>query len=875
MMFTIRGIPTAGIAVGTAFVLQRRASAAATAAAGDPVAEAGRFHAALERAKAELSALAEGEAVFAAHLEMAGDPMLAGLVEGRIAEKHLSAEQALGEACEEVCGMFAALDDDYLRGRTDDVRDVCARIGRILSGETAHDPFAGLAPGTIVVADELAPSDTAQMDFSRVAGLVTAHGSSKYHQPMVHYGQQVISRQIDMFAFPFALLKNPDGTWTQTAAKTGYAAFAEGTSWQENNKLEVANTTTFNFEFVPDVFKVSADVTYKGSRWSRDRMENLYTYYTGVNVSGQDNSYSSLENWTYRSDYISTNIVGTVTPKLGSDHDLNVVAGWNLEDYDYRTQKTYRQGNLYPSKPSFTLMDGEYYSTTSGGYTWGLVGFFGRVNYAYAGRYLAEVSARYDGSSKFPSSSQWGFFPSASVGWRLSEEPWLKPHVEGWLDNFKVRASIGSLGNANIDPYQYLETMTASGSASIAKSSVIINGQNVPYTSVPSLIPDDITWEKVTTYNIGLDLDLFHNRLSFTGDYYRRNTTDLYTVGPNLPQVLGSAAPYGNYASLKTKGWELSLSWRDSFNLGGKPFNYSIKGMLWDSRSWITDYYNETGDLTTYYKGMEIGEIWGFRTAGIYASNADALNGPAYNFFKNGEMFRAYAGDLRFVDVDGDGIMTKGNRTLSNHGDLEIIGNQSPRYQYSINMSLNWNGIGLSMLWQGVGKRDWYPWTESGFFWGKWNRAYNSLMKTQTGDNVVRIDKSTDNWRVTNMDKNPYWTRMVSLAANRNDGPLTWENDHYLQDASYIRLKNITIDYTFPKHICKKLRLEGLKVYLSGENLFTHSPMFKHTDMFDPEVITSGDSDFAASTTSGLNGTGNGYSYPMLKTVTLGINVTF
>ena len=142
-------------------------------------------------------------------------------------------------------------------------------------------------------------------------------------------------------------------------------------------------------------------------------------------------------------------------------------------------------------------MDGEYYSTTSGGYTWGLVGFFGRVNYAYAGRYLAEVSARYDGSSKFPSSSQRGFFPSASVGWRLSEEPWLKPHVGGWLDNFKIRASIGSLGNANIDPYQYLETMTASDSASIAKSSVIINGQNVPYTSVPSLIPDDITWEKV------------------------------------------------------------------------------------------------------------------------------------------------------------------------------------------------------------------------------------------------------------------------------------------------------------------------------------------------------------------------------------------
>ena len=185
----------------------------------------------------------------------------------------------------------------------------------------------------------------------------------------MHYGQQMISRQIDMLAFPFALLKNPDGTWTQTAAKSGYAAFAEGTSWQEDNRLEVANTTTFNFEFVPEVFKVSADVTYKGARWTRDRMENLYTYYTGVNVSGQDNSYSSLENWNYISNYISTNIVGTLTPKLGRDHDLNVVAGWNLEDYDYRAQKTYRQGNRTTVYRAASVTTGRSASS-------------GRINYA-------------------------------------------------------------------------------------------------------------------------------------------------------------------------------------------------------------------------------------------------------------------------------------------------------------------------------------------------------------------------------------------------------------------------------------------------------------------------------------------------------------
>ena len=695
---------------------------------------------------------------------------------------------------------------------------------------------------------------------------------SKYHQPMVHYGQQVISRQLDMFAYPFATLKNPDGTWTQTAAKTGYAAFAEGTSWQEDQKLEVANTTTLKFVIIPEVFNVSADFTYKAARWSRDRMENQYTYYTGENVSGIENSASpsSLENWTYKSSYLSTNVVATVTPRMGDRHDLNVVAGWNLEDYDYRTQKIYRQGNLYPDLPSFTLMDGEYYSASSGGYTWGLTGCFARANYAFDGRYLVEVSARYDGSSKFPERSQWGFFPSASMGWRISEEPWVKPFVGAWMDNLKVRASVGSLGNANIDPYQYLETM------SVSKTSVIINGQKVPYTDAPELVPDDITWEKVTTYNVGLDMDFLKNRITIAADYYHRYSTDLYTVGPNLPQVLGSAAPYGNYASLKTIGWEFSAGWRDSFMLGGKPFSYSFKGMVWDSRSWVTDYYNETGDLTTYYKGMEIGEIWGFRTDGIYASNAEALNGPAYNFFKNGDMFRAYAGDLMFVDLDGDGIMTKGARTLNDHGDMTIIGNASPRWQYSLNLSLNWNGIGFSMLWQGVGSRDWYPWTESGFFWGKWNRAYNSLMKTQTGDNRVKVDKSDpDNWVVTNMDRNPYWSRMVSLAANRNDGPLTWENDHYLQDASYIRLKNVTIDYTFPEKICKKMKIDGLRLYLAGENLYTWSPMFRYTEMFDPEVITSGDADFAASQTSGLNGTGNGYSYPMLKTFTFGVNFTF
>lgn len=346
----------------------------------------------------------------------------------------------------------------------------------------------------------------------------------------------------------------------------------------------------------------------------------------------------------------------------------------------------------------------------------------------------------------------------------------------------------------------------------------------------------------------------------------------LFAKDQNSP-TYGATTPYGNYGAFKTKGWEVALSWRDSFTLGGKPFKYSAKVSVWDSRTWVTKYYNNSGNILTFYEGKELGEIWGFRTDGYFLSNDEANNWAIDTFHKNGSNFRAYAGDLKFIDINGDGKIDTGKGTLDDHGDLDRIGNEAPRYNYGINLSANWNGIGLSMLIQGVGQRDWYPNCESGFFYGMYNRPYGYIMKSQLGDNVVNVDYSTQNWVVTNADKKPYWTRQVGYSANRNVGPLTWENDYYLQDASYFRIKNITVDYTFPKKLTQKIHIQNLKVYISADNIFTHSPMFKNTDMFDPEVIDNGDSDFGQD--SGLSGIGQGYSYPMLKTVTIGLNVTF
>ena len=687
-----------------------------------------------------------------------------------------------------------------------------------------------------------------------------------YKQPiMTSAGNHL--RQIEHRGQPVYVPYNEDGTVTYYGAATGYDIFKKGDSSQEESKLDVVTITSLKFEPIKDVLKVVADFTYKGIRSQKRRASEQLAVYDAPNAKTNYNETSYLSDWRYNTNYMSSNIVLTWTPKINENHDLNLTAGWNIEDVVYRRQYTNRSGLVYPSIPSFSLSDGESFNIDEeDSYSRGLVGVFARVNYTLFNRYIFEFAARYDGSSLFPKDKQWGFFPSGSLGWRLSEEPWMK-WSRNWLDNFKIRGNVGSLGNAQISPYQFLETM------SVDKSSVLFDGNKEAYVVAPNPKFQNLTWETVLTYDIGLDMDFLNSRLSFSGDYYWRFTKDMYCQGPELPSIFGASTPKGNYGELKTKGWELTLGWRDGGNIGGKRFSYGIKASVWDSRSWITKYNNLNGDILSYYVGKELGEIWGFRTDGYFMSNAEADNWVKDTFHKNGSNFRAYAGDLKFIDVNGDGKIDTGAGTLDDHGDLERIGNQTPRYQYGINLDFNWNGIGLSLFFQGVGQRDWYPGCESGFFWGMYNRPYGFLMKNQLGDNVVNVDYSSSNWVVTNADKKPYWTRQVAYAANRNVGPLTWENDYYLQKASYFRLKNITLDYTFPRDLTRKIYIENLRVYFSAENLFTASPIFKHTKMFDPEVITNGDSDF--STDYGLSGIGQGYSYPMLRSFTIGLNITF
>lgn len=676
------------------------------------------------------------------------------------------------------------------------------------------------------------------------------------HQPMVMYDRQLIPRMLEHQGYPMTLERNLDGTWTEAAVYTGWAGFVEGTSYQKNNKFDLRNITGLTYTPIEDQLILKGEFTYLFNNSERWRVENMYDFYTGPSIKKTRNTFSSLEHINYDNSYMVFNATANYIPKFETDdHRVNVLVGWNMEERRSRDLQTYRRGLLYPSKPSFALMDGDYYTTGQSGYEWAYAGLFFRGNYNFKDRYLVEISGRYDGTSKFPANQQWGFFPSASLAWRIAEENFMQ-NSRTWLDDLKLRLSVGGLGNGNVDPYLYLPTMP------IGRTSLILDDLLQTYTYAPANIPRGLTWEKATTYDVGLDFTLLNRRLSVILDYYERHTTDMFTVGPEVPHVFGAAVPRGNNANLKTKGWETSVEWRDQGTIAGKPFQYGVKAMLWDSRSWVTKFNNENKLLSTYYEGMEIGEIWGYRILGLFKDQQDIDNHVDQSRIIVSGSNIIKPGDLKFADLDGDGAITPGTNTVGDPGDRAIIGNTTPRYQFGMNLNFSWNRIGLSAFIQGVGQRHWYPAKESAFFWGQYNRPYGYMLQMHTGDNV---------WTEENQNVDAYWPRYrgyLALNANRS---MTVTNDRYLQNAAYVRLKNLQLNYAFDQRLCAKLGLQALNLYVAGENLYTWSPMFRVTRNFDPEVILAGDTDFRS--TSGTDG--DGYGYPMLNTYTVGINLTF
>ncbi|WP_326994006.1 TonB-dependent receptor [Chitinophaga sp. 212800010-3] len=650
-------------------------------------------------------------------------------------------------------------------------------------------------------------------------------------------------RYLSLFANPYEVIKTPSGNWTQAGMLT-FGSLQDGGREIQTRQL-FRNTVGFKTSFFDNSLHINGDGTMVWNQSRDDRKARQLKY---EDKPGHVANYSNKDFYQTSTDenvYSVINLYAEYEKSFGK-HNVDALVGFNQEQNRYRQYYAYAENNLSDNYGSLNLTSGQM-KVGDNNSDWALRGMFYRLSYNYNRRYFIEANGRYDGTSRFPSSKRYGFFPSVSAGWLMSEESFfsgLKPAI----NSFKLRASYGSLGNQQVGNYAYFSTMT------VAPITAIIDGTKPPGTFAPGLVARSLTWETARTLDFGADIGLLNNRLEVGADWYNRQTINMLTKSKSLPAVLGTTEPSTNAADLSTKGWELSLKWKDDFKLGGKPFGYNVSVVLSDYRTTITRYDNPNQYLGDYYKGQVLGGIWGYITEGFfqtddeYLKHADQQKVSAIPYKVNGHPM---AGDIKFKDVNGDGVIYNGKYTLADHGDMVLIGNTTPRYSYGVNLGANWRNIDVNVFFQGIGKKDFYPRGESGVFWGFYNR-WNQPVYDHIQNNY---------WTPTHTDA--YFPRPRAYEAFASGDALNLPQTRYLQNAAYLRLKNLSIGYTVPDVLVKKLHLNRVRVYFSGQNLFTWTKLSK---AFDPETI--GDEPDASSN-------GAGFVYPMQRTFTAGLDLNF
>ena len=422
--------------------------------------------------------------------------------------------------------------------------------------------------------------------------------------------------------------------------------------------------------------------------------------------------------------------------------------------------------------------------------------------------------------------------------------------MKDWWNDLKIRFSYGSLGNQQVGYYDYIRSIT------LGTQSYLFGANTSSIATYGNPVASDLTWETVQQKNLGLDLSFLDGKIMFTGEAYIRDTKNMLTTGKALPSVYGASAPKTNNADLRTKGYELSLTYRNNFNLFGRPFEYSATATFNDYIGYITKFDNPTNDLSTYYEGMRYGEIWGYTTGGLFRTDEEAKTYPVDQssvcsiiYSSAGDEHGLRAGDLKYLDLDGDGVIGKGSNTLDNPGDCKVIGNSQPRYQYGFTFAFNWNGLDFSVFFQGVGRQDWYPSSDARYFWGLYARPFSSW---------IQKDFHKKYWTEDNPDA--YFPRPRAYVAMRVGRELGTVNDRYLQNLGYCRLKNLTVGYTIPQNLTRKLCIDSVRLYFSGENLAYWAPGL-HCDYIDPEAAAKTKDKYPI--------------YPWQKTFMFGVDINF
>lgn len=669
--------------------------------------------------------------------------------------------------------------------------------------------------------------------------------------------------------FPTSFDKNPDGTWANSAAGRLAASVVDG--GQVNDKVfDVMSTFNTELNLVKNVFKINADFTTQKSSQNYKSYRTKYKIGYGPNdvrEEGNTNAYQ-YAGFGY---YNLFNIYGTLNKTFGK-HSPSLIAGYSAEDYRFESFDANKSNLISSSYPTLALATGVA-NATSGVNTYSIIGTFFRLNYIFDNKYIVEFNGRYDGSSRFPNDKRYGFFPSASVAWRLDKENFIK-NIDA-INELKLRFSYGELGNQNVSNYGYIPSM------SMYQSSYLFNGQRPYAIAAPGLVSDNYTWEKVNTTNLGLDFGLFRNKISGSFDIYRRNTIGMLTFGKDLPGILGAAEPRENAADLKTTGWELSLAYNNQFKVASSPFSLNVRFVLSDTRSWITKFDNPRNSILQYYEGMELGEIWGLTNDGLFKDEEEIAALDQTSIIPWGAL-QIVPGWPKYMDLDKNGKIEKGY-TLDDTKDLTRIGNSNPRYRYGLDLNMGWKGFDLRVFFQGVAKRDYYP--IDYLYWGHYQQPYGGTyghlldFYRPTASSEVDMAKHSQSYiaaGLANQNLDANYPILQSWLADRNLGTridesmgLAIPQTKYMLNGAYLRIKNLTLGYTLPRELVSRFNISNLRLFFSAENLTEWSEVKKY---FDPESINL---NIYSNPTQSPSRSGNGMVYPFQRTYSAGLNLTF
>ena len=634
---------------------------------------------------------------------------------------------------------------------------------------------------------------------------------------------------------PLMPVYNPDGNFSGQGSFTNPVAVLTN-SGRDINIINDFWTTGRVIIKPVDHLTITSDYTW--NNYSASDKANLIPY----NEYGVDGVFLDIFPWTNPSqvsenkqnnNYNALNIYATYENTFAKKHYFKAMVGYNQEAQHYVLSTALAHNLIDPSLPAIGVNNDTKPSVGGTETSSALIGTFFRLNYNYNQKYLLEVNGRYDGTSRFQPSSRYAFSPSFSAGWNIAEESFMQG-LKRTVNELKLRASYGELPNqlaptdviTSATQYPYIATMPTSAVNYLFNS---IPGVTV---GTPGLISPTFTWEKVQTKNFGLDYALLNEKLSGSFDYFITDTKDMVVSSQQLPAVLGTTAPPTNSADLRTKGWEFSLSWND--RLFDKKLQYSITLGLSDNTSTITRYSgNPTYSLSDYYPGEKLGAIWGYTTEGFYKTDQEAA--AVDNSYLAG--YTWLAGDIKYADLNHDGKINNGANTLPSHGDMKVLGYNTPRYKIGFNLGLSYKGFDFTGFIQGVLKNDFSP---------TGNSVFNAFPNDEWG---IPYGYAIDYWTPEN--PNAYFPRPRFAGGGNNQA-----QTKYLQSAAYARVKQLTLGYSLPKELISRINIQGVRVYVTGANLITFTSLFKG---FDPEIVNFG---------------GNFNTYPINKSVSFGLRVT-